>query len=1417
MIVRNANSVNWKPLDLAYMHDTDVSFKGDFEYFDEGFNFVMNNALTGVQDVSVNKFTNFYLTNPQSLTQILDITTKKEQYPKYINTYLKFYRYTFGAQAGTYFLETQNTRDIVGDTRVTTVSTKSSSYFEVELLDAIYARIRSFNGHLVTYLTYKPDTRSLFYFEPEKVGFSQSCDHQKFKYVLDSDKNTLLLTQIIDGSPYCISPVISADYPASTTVRFVDEGNVWFTPLSDFNLRLSAFPMSENISTINTKLWHLRSHKHAPEKISLQTNWHSYTTDVDTNNLNVSKSRAVTDIKNNFLLLSYTDTLSSSWPKFLPEIPVCTDDAVGKLNVDIIPLKNQHTVENKTSRTNIFDNEDTVNHRVYHGLHTGTNQEHGFDSIYLSYAAGTKEVKLISGKLTYFHFPNITDPYEILNINDTSLIDEGAIASNSPLKADKVFKKRSADNNIEKFIDEKDGTWLCTWLSGAEDPKVRPVWVDRYYQPNYFTQGNALSSINTKYLTEYDEVTLQIKSGPFFDIMSSLTFEPGVLYAYHHIGCIDNNNIVNSMSKSGDLTLSGVAVYKDLNNVLCCAAVNNSTCGAWETYEFDSDRYGVTDIPNTTGSFSISFQIDADNWQKPFAHSIAGNYDNDGIAIYNEENVTPVFVIPEGSNINIYNSNFETVRSFSLKDKFGADKQIQFLVKKESTNSIWVLADDNVIHEFDLEGIERSRISNHVLTSTRVSIIDFEVDSDNNIYLLRSPGLSGNYIKLSPALSGYDHVCENVTVKDAPITTSSSCNQYGEFQTLINQQTGAITGYQHAPHVTTIDDVTLRDVTGRIISYKGKPSVILQDTFISQGVTTDNNGDLWYILNKKLYHSKDPQTISGVAVAETYTNVPGNATSLDAVNCDKHGNIWVLYTIGDEAKLTKLRFRDETNTSSEILTTVSLGTETTVEMRYIDFLYEFTPTGYHEYVLTFNKSTTGDYVTKIDLNTGKIHNVIKLDTITKKLDLKPATVTTPRYTTSSTGSYTGTVSGYNYVHNFTPLSAYDVWPSCDNEPVETSTSREFVFNFTITNEDSYFIDYFGENKVEGYLNNTFMGTYERSIDTVSTRQYIKTLPPGNHTLRFVVHNTTGQTYEDNKLSLGFKISDAAQNILITSVNLRQSNITSLGNNPCANYFGPNVGTRAWKDLAGNAFYRNNIRKDAGRYIRVKLKAKNLYSGFLTKAQNSEFYLDWKIPPTLINGSHHITVTYDSEKGHAKLYVDSLLQDTKVIGLARYHFNELMKRPLFLGSSSFFDKEPLFQRLRQPGYYLTTGIKMSDFRVYNRALNYYEIFPLASRLSKVQDMYWNVPTGQRSFIDTIERMFKYKTPDRKSTSFNLKILNSSVDNIDMRNELEKGIKEYIKYVAPLQTNINTIKWENDELGAGETSLLTTLTSTIGVSY
>jgi len=75
-----------------------------------------------------------------------------------------------------------------------------------------------------------------------------------------------------------------------------------------------------------------------------------------------------------------------------------------------------------------------------------------------------------------------------------------------------------------------------------------------------------------------------------------------------------------------------------------------------------------------------------------------------------------------------------------------------------------------------------------------------------------------------------------------------------------------------------------------------------------------------------------------------------------------------------------------------------------------------------------------------------------------------------------------------------------------------------------------------------------------------------------------------------------------------------------------------------------------------------------------------------------------------------------------------------------------------------------------------------------------DLTWSTPTGERYYIEQIERLFLHRLPGAKSNMFNIKIRNSNITNTGLREIIEKNIIASLNKTIPVHTKLNSIIWE-----------------------
>jgi hypothetical protein len=303
---------------------------------------------------------------------------------------------------------------------------------------------------------------------------------------------------------------------------------------------------------------------------------------------------------------------------------------------------------------------ENIQQRNYYKIFTGTNQADGYDKIHLGYEAETSEIILKKDNTTFLHIPFFANTQ---NLSDSTLIADGAIPGPIPALADRIFKKLGGYGNSTTWgstTDREDGTWLCSWLYAVSSEP--PQWLDRYYNPGRLAYEEALEG--------RAEFTDYIKNDPiYYDIPSTLTLEPGVLYQYFHNGEETALSAVETFAGVGRKNLR-LNIDSWSHTPLDDSIYSNTvTIGnfnpAWvvDVYDpgyrdrsslsFDNNNFidcRVTYSPsyNLEDEFTLSFWTFNKSWANATSTQLVGNLNKGGYGVfYNNLNNNPYFVIPE--------------------------------------------------------------------------------------------------------------------------------------------------------------------------------------------------------------------------------------------------------------------------------------------------------------------------------------------------------------------------------------------------------------------------------------------------------------------------------------------------------------------------------------------------------------------------------------------------------------------------------------------------------------------------------------------------------------------------------------------------------------------------------------------------
>jgi len=490
------------------------------------------------------------------------------------------------------------------------------------------------------------------------------------------------------------------------------------------------------------------------------------------------------------------------------EYAVQNEDGV-KYPLAIHGLKNYQTPEYNYSFGLEYINGRNGIRRKYDNIFTGTNQNKGTDNVYLSYTSDTLEYNFKPDEETAFHFGPTS---KRVALSASGLIEDGAIAGEIPFTSDRIYIKlqdyseKIPDSLQPPSIKRYSNTWLCSWLSGSMVGDK--IWMDRYYNPAYYTIDQALS---TKVIQYNDRVDPSLNYT--FDIPSEMILEPSVLYRYFHVGRKNRLSFINHLSTNSILQITNwnSSPLKDESplNGEGILYSNKSENLKGEYLELDGSNHVL--FPATTkllanSKLTVSLFINVNNWQRVDGNQIFGNYSNSGFGLINESSLTtPIITLIDNNKNQIYNLNykFSILDGLNLNDKKLTGNKI---IQRLSDYSYWVFDSDDISGiKYDVNNQILLKTKNNIETTSNLSILttisQIEIDSNENLYI-------------------YDNNTKKYVI----------LNTYGEY----------ITGATLDKNINRIEI----DLNNNVISCFANYSVI------------DNQNNLWEVIGGNLYKNK---------------------------------------------------------------------------------------------------------------------------------------------------------------------------------------------------------------------------------------------------------------------------------------------------------------------------------------------------------------------------------------------------------------------------------------------------------------------------------------------------------------------------------------------------------------------------------
>ena len=650
-LYKNVSSISFPSVKFP---NRDILFNQHISNLEQGFSINTVQALSGLRDTRINGYNAFYLSNKDFLTNFITVTSLNVT-PETITTSLKFelpvpkYFYIYG--------QSTLSADIV--TRPLGIITEEEGVFpnnykfELDILNDKLLKIKHNNGLNDYYLTYDW-INDKFYFSLFNSGTSLSeTSDDTFRYSLDSD-------------------------------GYLQIYNTAFS-------RLHILTLSENLSTIKfTPVEPGTSTFMGRNLIKIQYNFNTFENQLNNSFISYESQ------KQNSLKLNLQKSDFNTAPNQLLLHTAYNTISSNEITLNFTNLNTNRTEYNYVRRgSNLFTNDiyiPSYDYRDYKSIYTGVDQEGSTDNIILNYNFYDKDISIKQDTTTVFKAPSSLYPYELLNINDSTLATNGAFSAPSPILADKVYIKRE-DNDIYT-----NGRYLCTWLSAGRSD-IPGVWVDRYYYPDKITKQAALSAegkYNSSFYDSVDSIDLVVSDNvlvdeKFFDKKSDVAFFPNATIKYERIGSNTIQDIVAAatplLSCLGNYNTAKITSSGDYRTI----CNSNTDC----MFNYDGTKYhklAVYNSINAKKEFTISFDayIAANN---QYGYQLLGNNTNAGFGVFQDLTVTPFIHVAYNRTLNIYNTSLVLISQIEF------DTKIKDVFKWSAMEDYIVTCTDNQIYK----------------------------------------------------------------------------------------------------------------------------------------------------------------------------------------------------------------------------------------------------------------------------------------------------------------------------------------------------------------------------------------------------------------------------------------------------------------------------------------------------------------------------------------------------------------------------------------------------------------------------------------------------------------------------------------------------------------------------------------------
>ncbi len=224
----------------------------------------------------------------------------------------------------------------------------------------------------------------------------------------------------------------------------------------------------------------------------------------------------------------------------------------------------------------------------------------------------------------------------------------------------------------------------------------------------------------------------------------------------------------------------------------------------------------------------------------------------------------------------------------------------------------------------------------------------------------------------------------------------------------------------------------------------------------------------------------------------------------------------------------------------------------------------------------------------------------------------------------------------------------------------------------------------------------------------------------------------------------------------------------------------NLGNLKLTKSVTSYYYLRNIGANKKR-IKVLLKTKPKYSstGVISKVKSE---IDFDL--TTINpGYNYFFVNVSVRKGYMELFVNGRLYQKTIFAAGTFALDNVLGTGLYVGAVSTPFYLTLANRLQQPKKYFINNAKVKGFKLYNKTMSYFDMLAHYNYHIGDKDLIWSYPIGQRTYIDTIDKLSKFSFPEKLNNDYRVNIVNTELKDEKLKDKIEERVSKELQKITP----------------------------------